>query len=297
MIVIGRAKKLGDHSQTRFEIVLSAVGNILLALFVPFVSIFTSSVGLKNGIKTRQPLRYSLQGLAFVLSLTSMLLLPTVWYNLTHTEPKEATHVSSDAAVILSPDYVGQVVGQPTSSPASFGEAEGVTDASVDEVKSLISKNLELSKAFFKDKDFKIVVTKSDGTVDSRYIFLKENPESLVLLDYVGKTNTLLKASKFDMFSEAVLAGSFSEASVTTTASKTDKTLNDVLLAVQGEQVSYGLIYATGESVNFAVQKLDKIILNQKGDIITMYEFVSLDDEDYKQYREVVKVQASESSK
>ena len=286
---MGKAKLLGDHSQTRFEIIRNASINVALALVLPFVAVFTTSVGLKNGVKTKQPLRYSLHGFAFLVSLTSMLFMPAVLYNFFDgSDSAGVVDVRDNVSVVLSPDYIGEGYAEVETSVANFGEHEGVIDVSLDNVLQSINKNISISKTFYEDKDFKMTLTKSDGSVNVSYIYMKSDPNILVVNDLISKKQSVVDKASVDLYGEEILKQAFSKASVTTTVNEKDSSINDVLLAVQGEHFSYASMYATGEEVNFAMQKLDKIIVNSTGDIITVYQFTGLDDSDLKMFSEVL---------
>lgn len=286
---MGKVKILGDHSQTLFEVVRNGTLNIVLAVVLPFVAVFTSVVGVKNGVKTRQPLRYILHGFAFIVALVSMVMIPAGLHYLTDKESKFVAATDPNVYIQLSTEYVAKPLPSVESGLSNVGKVEGVSNVSVGEVSALISKNIDLAKTFYKDKDFKVAVNKSDGSVKTVYLFKKSSPEVFVSHDLISGSANVAEVKSLDLFAENVFKEPvYEKGNITTTVNVSDKNINDVLLAVQGKSTVYGVMYSTDAKVDYAMQRLNRIIVNSLDSVITTYEFVDLTSDDVKLFESTV---------
>lgn len=279
------AKPLGDHSQTRFEIIRNAVANIILAIILPFVSVFTSSKGLKDGLKTNNKLKYVLNGVALVLSLAMFIIVPFMLH--AGTSPKVAELVESkvDITSILLPSPEPSSV----TSSANYGSVTGITEFKYEEVLALITKNIEQSESALTATDFKVEVVSSNSDKTSFYIFKKDNPKNILYIDGDNVSN-VIPLEEANLFRKDVLKEPiYEKGTVTITEGKTGSESNDVLITLQSKTIVYGLTYNTNSSVDYAMTPLNQIIINSNDSVITTYRFSVADNKDLSLYNATVK--------
>lgn len=281
---MNKVKVLGDHSQSKTTILLIGLGNIILSFFLPFVGVFTSSITMKKGLKTKKRLKFSLNLVALTISVIQMIVIPFWLASIVEKPANKPIALSGNVSVLeaqIRPKYIEQV----PSSVSVVGEVEGIVEKTLEEASEAIAKNLEQSKTFYKGENFKLLISRSDSDVVNYYIYDKEHPEFILSADVVNNSYVLLPFNEVDVFKEQTLKDNvFEKGSVVVSNNETKPSVNDVFIAVQGKSVTYGVLYQTDDAVNYAMQKLNKIIINVTDSVITTYEFTPAEKADLNVY-------------
>lgn len=266
-------KVLGDHTQSKTVIIVIGLVNVLLALCLPFIALFTSLTAIKRGVKNKQSLKYSINILALIVSIVQMITIPIILSNMVEASSSKHLILGKEVQVVdsqIRPDYLEY---EP-ADVSVVGEVEGVVDKSLDEALSSINKNIEQSKTFYKDENFTVSVIRNDTENINKFIYDKSHPDYILAVDVTNNINTFIKAEELDLFQENTLVNNnFEKGSVVVSKNDKTPTIHNVFIAVQGKSVTYGLMYQTDESVNYAMQKMHQIIVNNTDSLITTYDF------------------------
>lgn len=288
---MSRVRVLGDHTQSKTTILFIGFLNIILALLVPFIALFTSVTAIKRGFSHGEPLKYCINILALVISVIQMIIMPIILADIADGSDEKPLVIEQKATfsdLQIRPDYL-----EDSKSKISIaGEVEGVIDKSFEEAFDGIKKNIEQSKIFYEDESFTVNVSQSNvsGSI-AKYIYNKNHPEYILFVDVINSSNILLKKDEIDLFQEKILTDNvFEKGSVVVSKNSKNENVNDVFIAVQGKNVAYGLMYQTDESVNYAMQKLHQIIINNTDSMITTYDFKPSTEEENLLYANEYKI-------
>lgn len=274
--------------------VLNSALNVSFSLIVPVVTLITSTVGVVNGVKKKNHMRYGLHSIGVVTSLMMIFILPLFISNF---YVPHAVALKEPKTTIIS-QYLPQTNPVGVTAEASFGAAEGVTDVTLEEVKSLISKNIEMSRKYYLNEDFKVQVENSDSKVVSFYIFMKDSPEQILTYNAASNESKIVDFKTVDLFNETILNQPlFEKGAVTVAQDENNPDANTVLMTAQGQTAVYGVRYSTDSKTSYAMENLYQIITNDSSNNIKTYDFVALTDKDAILYQEAVKAQNATVSK